>query len=168
MRFRKTLTRVLLAMGLAGALSAWAQQNPLTWNQVQCLVRDGLGDESGAKVIERRGIDFARAEDFLQSLKAAGASEVSLNALRAGKQPEPARRTLPVCPKLEGKLSVAQESGKLVLCRRYCVFVVTDSSFTVSKDESRRTSTLLTAVVMRSSGLSRWNWQPIAVFGVTN
>jgi hypothetical protein len=37
-------------------------------------VRDGLGDEAGATLIEQRGIDFAPAEDFLQSLKAAGRS----------------------------------------------------------------------------------------------
>ena len=106
MRFRKTLTLLLLAMGLALALPAWAQQKPVapgfsparaalkggsttptsttakpfTQNQVQGLVRDGLGDDSGAKLIERRGIDFAPAEDFLQSLKAAGASETYYGA----------------------------------------------------------------------------------------
>jgi hypothetical protein len=29
------------------------------------MVRDGFGDESGAKLIEQRGIDFAPSEDFL-------------------------------------------------------------------------------------------------------
>jgi hypothetical protein len=38
------------------------------------MVRDGFGDESGAKLIEQRGIDFAPSEDFYQTLKAAGAS----------------------------------------------------------------------------------------------
>jgi tetratricopeptide (TPR) repeat protein len=59
-------------------------------------VRDGLGDESGAKLIEQRGIDFAPAEDFLQSLKAAGANEAFLKALRAGKPPEPASAKKPL------------------------------------------------------------------------
>jgi len=36
------------------------------------MVRDGFGDDSGAKLIEQRGIDFAPSEDFLQTLKAAG------------------------------------------------------------------------------------------------
>jgi hypothetical protein len=45
--------------------------------------RAGLGDGSGAKLIEQRGIDFAPAEDSLESLKAAGASEAFLKALRA-------------------------------------------------------------------------------------
>ena len=34
-------------------------------------MRDGFGDESGAKLIEQRGIDFAPSEDFCQSLNAA-------------------------------------------------------------------------------------------------
>jgi len=90
MRFRTTLTLLMLAMGLVFALPAWAQQKPFTRDQVQGLVRDGLGDESGAKLIEQRGIDFAPAGGFLQSLKAAGASEAFLTALRAAKRPEPA------------------------------------------------------------------------------
>jgi len=53
------------------------------------MVRDGFGDGSGAKLIEPRGIDFAPSEDFIQTLKAAGASEAFLNALRAAKPPEP-------------------------------------------------------------------------------
>ena len=96
MRFRKTLTLLLLAMGLVFALSAWAQQKPFTRDQVQALVRDGLGDESGAKLIEQRGIDFAPAEDFLQSLQAAGASDAFLKALRATKPPEPASAKKPL------------------------------------------------------------------------
>ena len=40
-----------------------------------------------------------------------------------------------------------RESAKLVLCRRFCGFVVTDSFFTVSRDQSHRKSTLLTPVV---------------------
>ncbi len=79
----------MLMIALILALPARAQQKPLTQDQVQGLVRDGLGDESGAKLIEQRGIDFAPAEDFLQSLTAAGASEAFLKALRAAKRPQP-------------------------------------------------------------------------------
>jgi tetratricopeptide (TPR) repeat protein len=96
MRFRKTLTLLMLAVGLVFALSAWAQQKPLTQDQVQSLVRSGLGDETGAKAIEQRGIDFAPAEDFMQTLKAAGASEAFLKAVRAAKPPEPARAKKPI------------------------------------------------------------------------
>jgi hypothetical protein len=58
MRILKTLNLLMLAMGLVCALSAWAQQKPFTQEQVVSMVRDGFGDESGAKLIEQRGIDF--------------------------------------------------------------------------------------------------------------
>jgi len=58
---------------------------PFTQEQVTSMVRDGFGDDSGAKLIEQRGIDFATAEDFLQALKAAGASEAFLEALLEAK-----------------------------------------------------------------------------------
>jgi hypothetical protein len=35
---------------------------PFTQEQVSNMVRDRFGDESGAKLIEQRGIDFAPAE----------------------------------------------------------------------------------------------------------
>jgi len=122
MRFRKTLTFLILAMAFAlptwahqknvgpssagprpnavrpyvacaGAMPALpprAEQKPFTQEQVSNMVRDGFGDESGAKLIEQRGIDFAPPEDFIQTLRAAGASEAFLNALRAAQPPEPA------------------------------------------------------------------------------
>jgi tetratricopeptide (TPR) repeat protein len=62
MRFRKTLSFLISAMGLVFALPAWTQQKPLTQDQVQSLVRSGLGDETGAKAIEQRGIDFSPPE----------------------------------------------------------------------------------------------------------
>ena len=52
--------------------SLFSPAKPFTEEQVSNMVRDGFGDESGAKLIEQRGIDFAPAEDFLQTLKAAG------------------------------------------------------------------------------------------------
>jgi tetratricopeptide (TPR) repeat protein len=86
----------MLAIGLVFALSAWAQQKPFTPDEVQGLVWEGLGEASGAKLIEQRGIDFAPAGDFLQSLKAAGASQAFLRALRAAKPPEPASGKKPL------------------------------------------------------------------------
>jgi len=122
MRFRKTLTFLILAAGLVFGLPGRAQQKsvgpsgagprpnavrphvvcaaqkgsattatpakPFTQEQVSNMVRDGFGDESGAKLIEQRGIDFAPPEDFYQTLKAAGASEAFLKALRAAQPPE--------------------------------------------------------------------------------
>jgi hypothetical protein len=79
----------MLVIATILALPAGAQQKPFTQEQVQGMVRDGLGDETGAKAIEQRGIDFVPTEDFLQSLKAAGANEAFLQALRAAKRPQP-------------------------------------------------------------------------------
>ena len=53
------------------------------------MVRAGLGDDSGAKLIEQRGIDFAPVGDLVESLKAAGASEAFLKTLGATKPPTP-------------------------------------------------------------------------------
>jgi tetratricopeptide (TPR) repeat protein len=86
----------MLIIAVILTLPMRAQQKPFTQEQVQGLVRDGLGDESGAKLVERRGIDFAPAEDFMQSLKAAGASEAFLKALRTAKHPEPASAKKPL------------------------------------------------------------------------
>ena len=72
------------------------RQSPLPRSRSSSMVRDGFGDESGAKLIEQRGIDFAPSEDFYQTLKAAGASEAFLKALRAAKPPEPASAKKPL------------------------------------------------------------------------
>ncbi|MGO8791896.1 MAG: hypothetical protein ACLQVL_31535 [Terriglobia bacterium] len=69
---------------------------PFTREQVVNMVRDGFGDESGAKLIGQRGIDFAPSGDFIQTLKAAGASEAFLKALRAAKPPAPASAKKPL------------------------------------------------------------------------
>ena len=71
----QSLARILLAMGLVFGRSAWAQQKPVarggtcpdevgspaepfTPDHVQGLVRAGLGDEQGAKLVEQRRTDF--------------------------------------------------------------------------------------------------------------
>jgi tetratricopeptide (TPR) repeat protein len=71
-------------------------KKPLTQDQVQTFVRFGLGDDSGANLIEQQGIDFVPTEDFLESLKAGGASGAFLKALRAAKQPVPASAKKPL------------------------------------------------------------------------
>jgi len=60
MRFRKTLTFLMMVAALVFAMAAWAQQKPkpFTQERVVSMVRDGFGDESGTKLIEQRGIDF--------------------------------------------------------------------------------------------------------------
>lgn len=83
MKFRKTLSFLILAIGLG--LSAWAQEKPFTMDQIVNMVRAGLGNESGAGVVAGRGIDFAPTQEFLRSLKSSGAKDVFLKALSANK-----------------------------------------------------------------------------------
>jgi len=54
--------------GATTAISSPAK--PFTQEQVVSMVRAGLGNDSGAKLIEQRGIDFAPPEDVVQNLKA--------------------------------------------------------------------------------------------------
>ena len=96
MTFRNSFVAIILVIGLASVLPVWAQQKPFSQDQVRNMVRDGFGDDSGSKLIEQRGIDFVPAEDFLQSLKAAGASEGFLAALRIPKAPKPATVAKPL------------------------------------------------------------------------
>ena|SRR5271157_2341021 len=93
---RAVVTILMLIIPMILTLPMRAQQKPFTQEQVSNMVRAGLGDDSGAKLIEQRGIDFAPAEDFIQSLKAAGASEAFLKALRAAKPREPASAQKPI------------------------------------------------------------------------
>jgi hypothetical protein len=83
--------------------------HPFTQEQVVSMVRDGFGDDSGAKLIEQRGIDFAPSENFIQTLKAAGASEAFLNALRAAVAPglRPARNVAPTFRSARADLKVS-------------------------------------------------------------
>ena len=73
-----------------------AQQKPFTREQVSKMVRAGLGDDSGAKLIEQRGIDFAPAEEFIQTLKSTGASEAFLKALGSAKSSQPGNAKNPL------------------------------------------------------------------------
>jgi tetratricopeptide (TPR) repeat protein len=93
---RPVVPILMLIIAMILTLPTRSQQKPFTQEQVSNMVRAGLGDDSRAKLIEQRGIDFAPAEGFLQSLKAAGASEAFLKALRARRPPEPASAKKPL------------------------------------------------------------------------
>jgi hypothetical protein len=90
---RHYLTILILVIFFVLALPLKAQQKPFTQDQISKMVQAGLGDDSESKLIEQRGIDFAPSEDFIQTLKAAGASDAFINALRAAKPPESASVT---------------------------------------------------------------------------
>ncbi len=55
------------------------------------MVRAGVGEDSGAQMITQRGLDFAPTEAYLQSLKATGAKEVFLKAVRSRMPLNPAQ-----------------------------------------------------------------------------
>ncbi len=94
MRFRTLTTFLILGIAVGVPQTSWAQQKPLTQDQVQGLVRNGLGDDSGAKLIDQRGIDFSPTDDFLQTLKTAGASDAFLAALRNAKPVDNSKKPL--------------------------------------------------------------------------
>lgn len=77
-----------VALGVCAV--ARGQEKPLTKDQILTLVRNQMGDEAGAKAVEARGIDFEPTEDFLTSLKKAGANDAFLKSLRATHGPKPA------------------------------------------------------------------------------
>jgi tetratricopeptide (TPR) repeat protein len=85
MKLRNALTVILLAVGWVCAPSARAQEKPFTEQQVLDMVRAGLGNDSGMKLIMQRGIDFTPTQDFLKHVKSAGAKDVFIKALRANK-----------------------------------------------------------------------------------
>jgi len=95
--WRRAFVKILfLVIPLILALPLKAQQKPFTQEQVSNMVRAGLGDDSGAELIEQRGIDFAPTDDLMQNLKTQGASDTFLMALRAAKPPEPASAKKPI------------------------------------------------------------------------
>jgi len=84
---RKWLAAGFLLISLGAARLAWAQDKPLTRDQVLNLVRNQLGDETGARAVQERGIDFEPTEEFLQSLRDAGAKDIFVKAVREAKRP---------------------------------------------------------------------------------
>lgn len=78
-------TKILLCLLLLASVVAMAQQTPpkpLNKEQVSAMVRDGLADEFGARLVKDRGLDFAPDADFVESLRKAGASEEFLKAVQ--------------------------------------------------------------------------------------
>jgi Flp pilus assembly protein TadD len=96
MRHQLGLTTFMLVIALILPISLRAQQKPFTQEQISNMVRDGFGDDSGAKLIQQRGIDFTPSESFLQNLQVAGAGAAFLQALRTANSHEPASANKPL------------------------------------------------------------------------
>ena len=86
-RFRRVTTAFILAIAFSLGLAARPQEKPLTREQVINLVKHQFGDATGARSIQRRGIDFDPTPDFIESLKDAGASGVFIAALQKARHP---------------------------------------------------------------------------------
>ncbi len=82
----KAMVMLMIVLVLAGPAKA-QQKAPFTLDQVKELIHGGIGDETGAKLIVQRGISFVITDDIINSLKASGANQAFLEALRAAKAP---------------------------------------------------------------------------------
>ena len=85
MRFWKFLILFVLSCSVSAALSAGAEEKPFTQQQILDMVKAGLGNGAGAKLVTQRGIDFMPSQKFLKHLKSAGAKDSFLKALRSNK-----------------------------------------------------------------------------------
>jgi tetratricopeptide (TPR) repeat protein len=83
MKLTIKLTLIMLAMGLVFAPSAWTQDKPFTEQEVLDMVKAGLGNDAGAQLVLKRGIDFEPTARFIKLLKSAGAKDAFLKSLRA-------------------------------------------------------------------------------------
>ena len=73
----------LKASGAKGPfLKALSANKPLSEKQVNDMVQAGLGDDSGAQIVTKRGLDFAPTEEYVGTLKTAGAKDPFLKAVR--------------------------------------------------------------------------------------
>jgi hypothetical protein len=94
MRRRPLVTILMLIIAVILTLPMQAQQKavapgfspakPFTEEQVSNVVRSGLGDDSGAKLIEQRGIDFAPVGSL--SMGVGARTEVIVRMRRGGVQ----------------------------------------------------------------------------------
>ena len=82
----RTLACLLLLIGMAPAAQQ-PQPKPLNKEQVSAMVRDGLADEFGARLVKDRGIDFAADQDFLDSLRKGGANDAFIKGVQEASRP---------------------------------------------------------------------------------
>lgn len=79
-------------MGAAHPIAAQQSAKPLTRAQVTDLVKVGMETPELVKLIREHGIDFDPTEDYLQSLRQAGAPEPVIEVLHGMAKPAPLTR----------------------------------------------------------------------------
>lgn len=90
---KKLLTPLLLALAFGATPRFALGERPLTMTQVDDLVESGLDNQSIAKVVQERGIDFEPSTAYLEALRAKGAMQALLDTLRAA-GPNPLSKAL--------------------------------------------------------------------------
>jgi hypothetical protein len=102
-----------------------AKPKPLTKDQVLQLVAGHVPSERAAALVKQRGIDFVPDEEYVATLRVAGAEDVLLSALREAGAAVPARLELQSSPNAEvyldgqsvgrtgadGRLAVTSKAG---------------------------------------------------------
>lgn len=88
------LPLVLFLAGVGLAQEAPAPKKPLDQETLQVLVTAGVDSDRLARQVGERGITFEPTDEYLETLRVAGATEALLNALRA-KMPGGAPATAP-------------------------------------------------------------------------
>ncbi len=86
----KSVGMLLLLASLGFAQQPAAPGKPLDKGTLQELLAGGVESDRVAKMVEERGIAFEPTDDFLQTLRAAGAKNILLEALRAAGKPKSA------------------------------------------------------------------------------
>ena len=80
----KLLIIILFIFSMAGgAAIPQAAKKPLTKDQVMGLVKGGVPSARVAELVQENGIDFAVTEDYIRSLRSAGAHQELIDALQA-------------------------------------------------------------------------------------
>ncbi len=82
----RTLACLLLVAGMAPAAQQ-RQLKPLSKDQVVGLVRDGLADESGGRLVKDRGLDFVPSQEFAEDLRKEGAHDAFIKAVLEAPHP---------------------------------------------------------------------------------
>lgn len=86
----KAVGMLLLLATLGFAQQPAPSRKPLDKGTLQELLAAGVASERIVKTVEERGITFEPTDDFLETLRAAGAKNVLLEALRAAGKPKSA------------------------------------------------------------------------------
>lgn len=97
-----------------------ARPKPLTREQVLQLVVGGVPSERASMLVKQRGIDFVPDQDYLETLRVAGAEEVLLAALRTAGEAATAELEIETSPNAEVFLD-GQLAGRASADGRFAV-----------------------------------------------